>query len=206
MIGRAAQHDAVKPLPLRHRLIEAGEAAVEHNAQMRPLRLQPPHEGIVEGRNVPVLLRRQARQPGLARMHDEDRDARGGAGVHQREQALFRVLIVDADAALDRDRDLHRRAHRRHTLGHQLGLAHQAGAEAARLHPVRRAADIQIDLVIAEAFADPRRLGELPRLRTAELQRDGVLDGVKAKEILSVAVQHRRGRHHLRIEQGALRQ
>jgi hypothetical protein len=35
-----------------------------------------------------------------------------------------------------------------------LGLGHQAGAEAALLHPIRRAPDIEIDLVIAQILSD----------------------------------------------------
>ena len=41
---------------------------------------------------------------------------------------------------------------------HQLRLRHQAGAEAALLHAVRRAADVEVDLVVAIALADRRRL------------------------------------------------
>ena len=47
-----------------------------------------------------------------------------------------------------------RRLHGGDALGHQLRLRHQAGAEASLLHAIRRAADVEVDLVVAEA---PRR-------------------------------------------------
>ena len=68
-----------------------------------------------------------------------------------------------------------RRLHRRDAVGDEVGRLHQAGAERARLHAVGRAADIEVDLVIAEALADARRLGELCRVRAAELQRHRML-------------------------------
>ena len=127
--------------------------------QLRPLALQPVDQRVVERRHVAVLLRRQALQPGLARVHDErvGRRPRRTASTRRVERRP-RVLLVDADAALHRHRNRHRRAHRRHALGDQLRLAHQAGAEAAGLHAVGRAADVEVDLVIAELLADPRRL------------------------------------------------
>ena len=78
-----------------------------------------------------------------------------------------------------------RRLHRGDAFGDQLRRAHQAGAERARLHAVGRAADIEVDLVIAEAFADPRRLGELGRIGAAELQRHRMLAGVEAEQPLA---------------------
>ena len=89
--------------------------------------------------------------------------------------ADFGVLLVDADAAFDRDRNFYRLLHRRHAVGHQFRRLHQAGAERAGLHPVGRAADIEVDLVIAERLADARRLGELARIRAAKLQRHRML-------------------------------
>ena len=86
-------------------------------------------------------------------------------------ETLLGILIVDADAAFDRDRQPSRRAHRRDAFGNEIGLGHEAGAEPPRLHAVRRTADIEVDLVIAELGADARRLGELLRVAAAELKR-----------------------------------
>ena len=118
--------------------------------------LEPEHARIIERRHLAVLARRQALQPGLARMHDQ----RVGAGrldrVGECRQRLLRVLVVDADAAFDRHRNCDRRLHRGDAIADQRRLRHQAGAEAALLHAVRRAADIEIDLVVAEIRADAR--------------------------------------------------
>ncbi len=68
--------------------------------------------------------------------------------------ADFRILVVDAEPAFDGDRNFHRALHRRDAPRDQIRLRHQAGAEAAILHPVGRAADIEIDLVVAKILAD----------------------------------------------------
>ena len=84
------------------------------------------------------------------------------------------------------------------------GSRHQAGAEPPRLHAVRRAADIEIDLVVAELGADARGLGELRRIAAANLQGDGMLIHVELEQPLPVAAQHRVRRHHLGVEQRVL--
>src|SRR5215469_14204681 len=108
-------------------------------------------------------------------MHDEGSAACFGNGRDEPVEACFGVLVVDADATLDRDWNWHRRAHRRDALGCKLRLRHEAGAEAARLHTVRRATDIEIDLVITKVGADPRSLGKLIGIAAAELEPDRVL-------------------------------
>ena len=82
----------------------------------------------------------------------------------------------------------------------QIGLGHQAGAEAAFLHAVGRAADIEIDFAIAEILADARAFRELARIGAAELQRHRMLERIEAKQALAVAMDHRAGRDHLGIE------
>ena len=69
-------------------------------------------------------------------MHDEGAGARRGDAIDEPVEALLRVLVVDADAAFDRDRERGRLAHRRHAFGDEVGLGHQAGAEPPRLHAV----------------------------------------------------------------------
>ena len=70
-----------------------------------------------------------------------------------------------------------------------VGSRHQAGAEAALLHAVGRAADIEVDLVIAEIVADLRRLGELraARSRRAAARQDA--PAVEAEQPLAVAME-----------------
>ena len=69
-----------------------------------------------------------------------------------------------------------RRLHRGDAIADQLRLGHQAGAEPAVLHAVGRAADIEIDLVIAEVGADrARTAASASRIAAAELHRDRML-------------------------------
>ena len=89
--------------------------------------------------------------------------------------------------------------------GDQRRLRHQAGAETAVLHPVRRTADIEIDLVIAELLADFRRDGEIARIRAAKLQRHRMLAGIETEQPLPIAMNDGAGRQHLRIKPGTPR-
>ena len=112
---------------------------------------------------------------------------RGGEGIERK----LGVLLVDADAALHRNGNRDRRFHRRDAVADQRRLRHQAGAEAALLHAVRRAADIEIDLVVAEVGADARAFGERARIAAAELQRDRMLRRVVAEQPRAIAVDDR---------------
>ena len=125
---------------------------------------------------------------------------------HEPFQISLAVLIVDADAALDGDRHRHPRPHRRHAARDEIWLRHQAGAEASLLYPVRGAADVEVDLVVAEALADGGGLREPRGIGAAELQGDRVLFGVEGKQPLAVPVQDRLRRHHLRVEPRAARE
>ena len=51
-------------------------------------------------------------------------------------EAFFRVLIVDADAALDRNGAIGGVAHGADAIGHEIRLGHEAGAETTGLHAV----------------------------------------------------------------------
>ena len=93
----------------------------------------------------------------------------------------FGILLVDADPAFHRNGNGDRLLHRRDAFTDQRRRPHKAGAERARLHTVGRAADIEVDLAIAEAFADARSLRELFGVGAAELQRDRLLERIEAK-------------------------
>ena len=116
------------------------------------------------------------------------------------------ILVVDPDPALDGDRHLHRPLHLRKAARDEIGLAHQAGAEPSFLHAARRAPDIEIDLAIAEVGPDPRRLGELGRARSPELQCHRLLSRIEPEQPLAIAVHDRRTRNHLGIKQRPRRQ
>ena len=83
-------------------------------------------------------------------MHDQGVRPGRGRRLGHPVQRLLGILLVDADPALHRHRHGHRRLHGRDAIADEAGLAHQAGAEAAVLHAVGRAADIEVDLVVAE--------------------------------------------------------
>ena len=206
VIGRPAQHDPVEVGQQGLRRVEPGDPAVQRNRKVRPFALQAPDQIIVQGRDVAVLLGRQALQDRLARMDDEGVDPRRRAGVHEGEKAGLRVLVVHADPALHRRRNPHGLPDCGHALSHQGRLPHEAGAEAPGLHPVGGAADVQVDLIVAEGLADPRRLRQFRRVAAAELQGDGVLGRIEAQQTLPVAMQDRRAGDHLGVEQGAPRQ
>src|SRR6185437_4444138 len=67
-------------------------------------------------------------------------------------------------------------------------------------------ADIEIDLVIADIGGDPRRLGQAPGLRTAELQRNGMFARVEGEKARAIATNDRFRRHHLGVEPRAASQ
>src|SRR3712207_5537547 len=56
------------------------------------------------------------------------------------------------------------------------------------LHPVRRTADVEVDLVVAEVLPDARGGGEIGGVGAAELQRHRVLGGIEPEQPLPVAV------------------
>ena len=171
LIGRASQHDAIDMRKMRLCFRKARDAAVDDDGHAGHRGLQPIDPVVVERRDVAIFLRRQSIEPGLAGVDNKRVRAGGDHAARERIERDFRILVVDADPALDRDGNADRALHRGDAVGDQRRLRHQAGAEAAVLHPVRRTADIEVDLVIAEILADLRCDRELARIRAAELQR-----------------------------------
>jgi hypothetical protein len=88
----------------------------------------------------------------------------------------------------------------------QRGLRHQARPEASLLHALRRAADVEVDLVIAEVGADPRAAGERRRIAAAKLKGHRMLCRIEADQPVAVAMQHGAGRHHFGVDQRPPRQ
>ena len=139
-------------------------------------------------------------------MHHEGPAAGRGHGVDEGCEAVPVVVIVHAQPALDRHRDRTGGDHRSHAVGHQRRLAHQAGAEAAGLHPVGGAAAVEVDLVEAVFGADPRRLRQQCGLAAAQLQRHRVFHRIDRQQLRPVAVDHRVGVHHLAVQPRVRRQ
>ena len=107
------------------------DAAVDDECHFRHGLFQPVDKRIVERRDVPVLLRRQALQPCLARVDRDPPDARLPDRLQKAGQHLARLLLVDADPALDGDLGPgRRRDHRRRALRHEVGRAHQGRVHA----------------------------------------------------------------------------
>ena len=159
LIGGPPQHDAVDMRKMRLRRLEIGDAAVEDDRPVGMGALQRMDQRIVERRDGPVVFGAQSVEPRLARM-DDDAAAPAASPLRRSAESLLGLLLVDADPAFDGDRNADRGGHRGDAVGHKLGLAHETRAEAAALHPVGRAAAIEIDFVIAEVRPDPRRFGE----------------------------------------------
>jgi hypothetical protein len=133
-------------------------------------------------------------------MDRERVDARLSNRAGEVVQRRLGVLLVDADAALDRHRHRNGGLHRRHALAHQLRLRHEAGAEASLLHAVGGTADVEVHLVIAEIPQDPSGLGEVGRVGAAELRCDRMLLGREPEQPLPVAMNDGAGRHHFGVE------
>ena len=133
-------------------------------------------------------------------MHDDHRRAGLHLAVDEPGERRVIVVLVHAQPAFHRDRDVHRGDHRRHALAHQFRLAHQAGAEAPGLHPVGRAAAIEVDLVVTPVRGDVRGLRQQRRVTAAQLQCQRMLAGVETEQPLAVAVDDRIGVNHLGIQ------
>ena len=101
----------------------------------------------------------------------DDEGAATGIGHRADEIAHEAVVLdmIDADAVLHRHGLRHRVGDRTHALRDQVGLGHQAGAEGAALHALARAADVEVDLVVAVLRAEGRAARELIGLAAAEL-------------------------------------
>ena len=170
---------------MRYRRREVGDAAVDDDRPVRMGGLQLVDEAVVERRNRAVFPGAEAVEQRLSRMNDQRRRAGRLHGRRDGAEGFARRLLVDADAALHRDRNPDRADHRGDAFADQLRLAHQAGAEASALHPVRRTAAVEIDLIVAEFGADARRLGEALGIGPAELQRDWMLRRIEAEQPLA---------------------
>ncbi len=132
----------------------------------------------------------------------DDQRIRAGSdhAACQRIERNFRILIVDADPAFDRDRNTHRALHRIDAFSDKRRLSHQTGAKTAILHPIRRTSDIEIDFVVAEILADLRSYREIARLGAAKLKRHGMFACVETEQTPAVAMKNGAGRQHLRIK------
>ena len=178
-----------------------------HDGELGMRRLQPVDARIVERRHLAVLLRRQPLQPRLARVHDERAAARAGDDVDEALQVGSESCSSMPMRHLTVTGTLHAPLHRGDAGGDELRLRHQAGAEATLLHAVRRAADIEVDLVVAERLrrSPPPRRAAPDRSRRAAAP-PGCSIALMPSRRVAIAVQDRRRGHHLGVEQRMARQ
>ena len=205
LVGGAAEHHAVDVFQMPRGRVEVFDAAVENDRQLGMRGLEPVHAVVVERRDLAVLLRRQTVEPGLARVHDEGAAAGAGDRIDEALQVGLAVLLIDADAAFDGHRHGDALLHGGDAGGDQLRLRHEAGAEAALLHAVGGAADVEVDLGVAEAFTDRGGFCERGRIGAAELQGDGIVGGRVGEQARAVAVQDGVSGDHLGVEQRVAR-
>ena len=135
-------------------------------------------------------------------MNDECSAASPGNGGNKPLKLLVTVLVIDADTAFHGDRYIHFRCHRRHAFGHQLRLRHQAGAELSGQYAIAGAAHIDVDFVIAMIHANARALSHGCRIAAAQLQSHWALTFIHAQQAFTIAVNHRSGGEHFRIQPG----
>lgn len=139
-------------------------------------------------------------------MHDEDAAARLMDFAHEVAHEAVAGMLVHADAVLHRHGLVGRILHRPHAGGHRLGLKHQTGAEAALLHALGGTAAVEVVFIVAVSRCDAHGLGQIRRIRAAQLQRYGMLRRRKTEQPITVAVNDRARRHHLGVEAGPARQ
>jgi len=207
LVGGASDHCAVHAAgQMMFHVVKALQTAVDGNVEPGERPLHGVDKRIVERRNLAVLLRAQTLEPGLAGVDGEGSHAGRGHGAQEGGQNLVRHLVVHPDAALDRDGPGLGRDHRRADVGHAPGLAHEDSAETARLDPVGRAADVEVDRVVTVVGSDPRGFGEFCRIRSAELRHDRLFPGVVVQEMIRPPTHERGGRDHLGVEKRVPRQ
>ena len=118
LIGGAPEHDPVDMAQMGARSVEIGQAPVEDDRPVGMGALQLMNEAVIERRDRPVVLGTEALEPGLAGMDDQARPRPPPSRRRQRRtERVSRLLLVDADAALDRDRNIGGRGHRRDAFG-----------------------------------------------------------------------------------------
>ena len=206
VVSLSPHHHAVKHGELLLHGRVGLETAVDGDGEVREVALELRGHGVAQRRDLAVLLGRQTLEPGIACMHDEHAAARLGHGADEVAHETIVLALVDAYAVLDRDGHAHCVHHGLDTVGHKLGLVHEAGAEGPALHALARAATVEVDLVVAPLLAQARAVRQVLRLAAAQLQRHGVFRRIEAQVPRHIAMQQRARGHHLGVEQGVVRQ
>ena len=115
-------------------------------------------------------------------------------------QEVVIIVVVYADARLDRDWHVHSIAHCRDAGGDGFRLHHQAGTESAALHTVTGTTDIDIDFIIAALLAHHGCGCHQRRVRSPDLQGHRVFELGKIEQSFGVAMGQCRRSNHFRIQ------
>ena len=134
-------------------------------------------------------------------MDDKGIAAGPGQFTHEITEVVVAVMVINAQPCFDRDRDIHGIAHGRQAITHQRRFQHQAGPETPALNPVRRATDVQVDLIVTPALRDPGTFGQVGRVAAAQLQGEWMFFFIETDQPFQVAMQHSPGGHHFGVEQ-----
>ena len=188
MVGGPAEHHAVHLFKVRAYRLKAGDAAVDHDFQPWHFLLQAVNPVVFELWNVAVFLGAQPGQPGLACMRDDRGDTRFGHGANEIPKIFIAVVIIHTQAAFHGHGDIHRGPHRAQAFPHQIRFQHQAGAEAAFLHPVGRTTYVEVDLVVPERLAHLGAACQCIRLAATQLKRHRAFLRIEAQQALAIAV------------------
>src|SRR5674536_285602 len=107
---------------------------------------------------------------------DDERVAAGGDdALGQQPKSCFRVLFVDACAALDCHQDRDPRLDGGNAIADEVWFSHQTRAKSTALDPLGRTADVEIYFVIAKISANLRRRRQFSRIGTAKLHGNEML-------------------------------
>src|SRR5580704_18316443 len=107
MIGSPPDHHAVDARSdVRADSGTVAQPAIQYYRQLGPIAFQAMHQLMFERRNLPILLGRQAAENRDARMHDQRIDVRRADRVRERAEEIIVVVLINADSALDRDREM----------------------------------------------------------------------------------------------------
>ena len=153
---------------------------------------------------MPVVQIR-AHRAELARVHElhavfELPVARTRRAQRPNQRQRLAQAPVHAKPCLDRDRDGYGVPHGRDAVADQRGFQHQAGAKTPFLHPVGRAADVQVDLVVTGRLGHLRAGRQVGRITPSQLQGQRMFFPVEGEVPFTVAVDQRTGRNHLGVQ------
>ena len=188
VISLATNHHPVQLTQLSRHLFTGDDTAVDTNSQLRKITLQTVHQFVAQRRHLPVLLWREALEPGIARMHDKGMAACLADSTDKVTHKFVAFILVNANAVLHGNRHAHHIHHGLHTVCHQTRLSHQTSTKRAALHTLTWATAIEVDFNVAPLLTESRAVGEVGRLAAPQLQRHRVFFGIKTQVSLHVAV------------------